>query len=50
MDIKGIMAYAGGLLVCSGSAIMFTIDGITWVNVARAGQSLTQITRMLSIS
>lgn len=38
-DIKGIMAYAGGVLVCSGANIMFTIDGTTWVNVARAGQS-----------
>ena len=43
-DIKGVMAYAGGLLVCSGSAIMFTIDGITWVNVARAGQNNTDQT------
>ena len=43
-DIKGVMAYAGGLLVCSGSAIMFTIDGITWVNVARAGQPNTDYT------
>lgn len=38
-DIKGIMAYAGGVLVCSGANIMFTIDGTTWVNVARDGQS-----------
>lgn len=38
-DIKGIMAYAGGVLVCSGADIMFTIDGDTWVNVARDGQS-----------
>ena len=38
-DIKGIMAYAGGVLVCSGANIMFTVDGITWVNVARDGQS-----------
>ena len=43
-DIKGVMAYAGGLLVCSGSAIMFTIDGITWVNVARAGTATTDHT------
>ena len=40
-DVKGMMAYAGGLLVCSGNAIMFTIDGITWVNVARAGTANT---------
>ena len=38
-DIKGIMAYAGGVLVCSGANIMFTLDGTTWVNVARAGQN-----------
>lgn len=38
-DIKGIMAYAGGVLVCSGANIMFTIDGTTWVNVARDGQN-----------
>ena len=38
-DIKGIMAYAGGVLVCSGANIMFTIDGTTWVNVARDGQT-----------
>ena len=38
-DIKGIMAYAGGVLVCSGANIMFTVDGTTWINVARDGQS-----------
>lgn len=38
-DIKGIMAYADGVIVCSGTKIMYTVDGVTWVNVARAGHS-----------
>ena len=34
-DILGVMPYADGVVVCAGTNIYFTQDGITWVTINR---------------
>lgn len=33
--ILGLMAYAGGLIACSGTGIFWTVDFVTWIQINR---------------
>ena len=38
-DVLGCFVYGDGLIVCSGTDIFFSIDGVTWLQINRSGVS-----------
>lgn len=36
-DVLGCFVYGDGLIVCSGTDIFFSIDGVTWLQINRSG-------------